>query len=681
MILEHLTMCGFRGVRDKLELSLPDGFMVVSGSNGSGKSTLCDAIEYALTGRFRESQHKEKGESIADYTWWRGNGDIREHVVSLVLRRPDNTKVVVTRTPSGLTLQGTDDIADALCHKATAPADAVARLCRTSIIRDEEITALSVDLAETDRYEFVRLALGMSDFGELEKTAKDVQAILASHFHAVQANYTTIRDRVSETTARLSSARSEAAGSEDVDAASRSIRDICNVSESVSTRQLLELATRAIADRRVLLDNMLRLVEQLQSLEQRQMQVQSDAYRHRLEELVAETAGLRGDLSSKEAGLRSVEQRISELSDREPRLAALARLHQSGEQLGLDDDQRCPLCGSPVSGTDFAEHLRAMKDIIRAASEATLQSSDLRAQLVTERDVLRHKLTPLEQQLIEGQGAKAKVESEYEELVTRAMSLGIREPHSVNVVALLQQIETLRTGGVVLERSVAILEASRAVERVSRLEGELGTARTNAESLQRAMESVNKAVERLRDAGSNIRRIRGEVVDESLAELSPLMAELFLRLRPHVDWQELVYRLRGDVRRFLSFEVGDGLNPTFVLSSGQRRAAGIAFLLAVYLARPWCQLQTLVLDDPVQHVDDFRALNLTEVLAAIRRSGKQIICTTEDDALAELMCRRLRSSQGSEGRFVRMAYDSAKGIHVAATHTVPPLANGVLVSA
>jgi len=28
-----------------------------------------------------------------------------------------------------------------------------------------------------------------------------------------------------------------------------------------------------------------------------------------------------------------------------------------------------------------------------------------------------------------------------------------------------------------------------------------------------------------------------------------------------------------------------------------------------------------LLDDPVQHIDDYRALNLVEVLAAIRRTG------------------------------------------------------------
>ena len=56
------------------------------------------------------------------------------------------------------------------------------------------------------------------------------------------------------------------------------------------------------------------------------------------------------------------------------------------------------------------------------------------------------------------------------------------------------------------------------------------------------------------------------------------------------------------------------------------------------------------MDDPVQHIDDYRSLNLLEVLAAIRRSGRQVIVAVEDPALADLLCRRLRSANEDAGR-------------------------------
>src|SRR4029077_3569780 len=111
----------------------------------------------------------------------------------------------------------------------------------------------------------------------------------------------------------------------------------------------------------------------------------------------------------------------------------------------------------------------------------------------------------------------------------------------------------------------------------------------------------------------------------------------------------------GKIRGSLNFTVGDGHNPQFLFSSGQRRAAGLAFLLAVHLSRPWCNWRSLLMDDPVQHIDDYRALNLVEVLAAIRRTGRQVIVAVEDAALADLLCRRLRSTKGELGRHYELS--------------------------
>lgn len=119
------------------------------------------------------------------------------------------------------------------------------------------------------------------------------------------------------------------------------------------------------------------------------------------------------------------------------------------------------------------------------------------------------------------------------------------------------------------------------------------------------------------------------------------MAELYGRLRPHPVWQDIEYSIRGDLRRFLSLQVGAGLNPQFLFSSGQRRATGLAFLLSINLSLAWSRWRSILLDDPVQHVDDFRTVNLAEVLAQLVSSGRQVVIAVEDAALAELLARRM----------------------------------------
>jgi ABC-type cobalamin/Fe3+-siderophores transport system ATPase subunit len=85
-----------------------------------------------------------------------------------------------------------------------------------------------------------------------------------------------------------------------------------------------------------------------------------------------------------------------------------------------------------------------------------------------------------------------------------------------------------------------------------------------------------------------------------------------------------------------------------------------------------------LLDDPVQHIDDYRALNLVEVLTAIRRTGHQVVVAVEDSALADVLCRRLRGSGGETGRRFSLKTDKTGSIAVESQSEVFPLPADVL---
>jgi chromosome segregation protein len=86
------------------------------------------------------------------------------------------------------------------------------------------------------------------------------------------------------------------------------------------------------------------------------------------------------------------------------------------------------------------------------------------------------------------------------------------------------------------------------------------------------------------------------------------------------------------------------------------------------------------LDDPVQHIDDFRALHLVEVLAAFRMDGRQIICAVEDPALADLMCRRLSSTPDQRGRRYDIDIGGDGSASLVKSTEIPPMQVGVLRS-
>ena len=169
------------------------------------------------------------------------------------------------------------------------------------------------------------------------------------------------------------------------------------------------------------------------------------------------------------------------------------------------------------------------------------------------------------------------------------------------------------------------------------------------------------------------RRAAAETLDLRLERVLPLMAELYARLKPHPIWQDIEYSIRGDVRRFLSLKVGDDLNPQFMFSSGQRRATGLAFLLSINLSLAWSRWRSVLLDDPVQHVDDFRAVHLTEVLSQLVESGRQVICAVEDPALADMMCRRLPIRETGQCCRITLAPTASGTLQVKSATLLKPL--------
>jgi hypothetical protein len=70
-----------------------------------------------------------------------------------------------------------------------------------------------------------------------------------------------------------------------------------------------------------------------------------------------------------------------------------------------------------------------------------------------------------------------------------------------------------------------------------------------------------------------------------------------------------------------------------------------------------------------------------EVLSAIRQTGRQVICTTEDPELAKLLSRRLRSLENQEGVLITLDYEPENGIKILDQKTIFPLPKMAIMAA
>ncbi len=203
------SLCGFRGFRNKVRVNFGRAFTVITGRNGVGKSTLFDAVEFAITGVIdKYAVEKAAKESLSDYLWWRGEGVPESHYVTVSFLSDGGAKFEITRTRESGSDRSPDEIHRALCH-GPAPDNALKQLTRTSIIRDEWIAAMSLDLSETERFDLVRSALGAAEGSELIAKAREVVTAADAAYTRNEAAYEDNRSKLSDRIVEQSEAQSE----------------------------------------------------------------------------------------------------------------------------------------------------------------------------------------------------------------------------------------------------------------------------------------------------------------------------------------------------------------------------------------------------------------------------------------------------------------------------------------
>ena len=655
MRISKISIAGFRGVLERLDLDVGDSFLVLTGRNGSGKSTICDAIEFALTGKIsRLEMRKEKGESVADYLWWRGEGSPSDRLVRLTFIKESGEPLTIERRPENIAQNITELRRADFCDVNTPSSEWVNDLVRTMMLRDETIAALSLDLGETDRFQFVEDAIGVSTSADQEQLVTKAIALITSRRDKSERAHALVRERVLAITSELSRIRERTASDESASAATRVLQSELNLDtldpKSIETR-LSELRW------------------QYREVEVGSHEL-SEELRHRadLERQASDsqTINARADVVNLESLIPEAEQRLEALEveiavtgSRADARTSFAQLAALGEKLGARNG-RCPLCASEVSPEHFDAEIERLKREAGEESSRYAAAVALREQVTSQLADMQGRRHRLRQLLTGIDDALERSDARLVQLRSRIQTSPLLDDLSRESITkwLTETAAGLRRA----EQAAIDLLTVRLLDGAGETERELEQAKREAEGAGLQVEKLRTGEELLKELLRVIKQVTKEIADERLAAAEPLLVDLYRRLRPHSDWREVSYKVRGEIRKFLSFRVGDDINPSFVFSSGQRRAAGLAFLLAVHLARTWCRLNTLILDDPVQHIDDFRALHLVEVLSAIRKTDRQIICCVEDPALADLLVRRLQVAPLGSGSRVELRYDPVRGV-------------------
>jgi len=262
---------------------------------------------------------------------------------------------------------------------------------------------------------------------------------------------------------------------------------------------------------------------------------------------------------------------------------------------------------------------------------------------------LRLELAALDSSVEASTAALQRISEELGALRGHAAALGA--PIDVGpetVIASLNQLaKSLDVQAQQLRSKVAVgddlLAAVIGIRRASRrevLRQELQTLRGAESALAVRAARIHKATVRFDEIASAVRTAvtdsaRGAIVDAE-ARINEVLSELC----PHQHLNVMRLAEDGDLRA--TDEAGSpNVSPEYYGSTGQLGCMGLSVFLGIALGQNWSKLKVLLLDEPVQNMDD---VNFVRFLDLIRRLAEthQIVVSTADKNIGELLERKLR---------------------------------------
>ncbi len=197
------------------------------------------------------------------------------------------------------------------------------------------------------------------------------------------------------------------------------------------------------------------------------------------------------------------------------------------------------------------------------------------------------------------------------------------------------------------------------------------------EALVLAVEGSTAAVAARRETGEfagrileTLRTSAEQLVEAQLSQIEPLVERVYARIDPHPAFRRVRLSSRFEHSRGrISTSVEDTLanvvvkRPGTVLSSSQLNALAVSIFLALNLGVPTLPLDSVLLDDPLQSLDDVNLLGLVDLL---RRTSqrRQLIVSTHDSRFASLLERKLRPAADTRTIIVELSGWRREGPHV-----------------
>ena len=657
MRIASISVANFRGFSTRRTIDLDADIVIVWGANGTGKTSLLDAVQWLVLGdvpRLRATVLRSQ-EDVVTNRYADGPAS-----VEIAFRDAGGT-TLVTRTGHGkngrLTVRRPDGTHHEDGQARTLLAGLIGRgddhdddgkwFLRTHLLQQAEMTELlSGDTKE--RYHFLAQLTGLDELSQLDdQLQRELRQLRAAvrerELEEARERVAVARSEHEESMAILASQEAEQESA--LGSAASVVARLLDIGDLPELGELQAAAARRLAELEFLIQG---VREAVSSADRSVVSGELEPLRAAVAELAAEHGASQARLLEIESRLAELEQSLRALEterDDTERLAQLA-LAALGEE--------CPVCGQPHD-----------LHLTRARLHKMLKGDDRATVIGNQLDSLRS----------ERATAEAVVAAQDSKLVTARESLGRAESatHAVVETSIvrtqlegrLRAIAGTRTGGpnLIVDAEQYAAQLGAAVKDLDGKAADLArraSLRARALAAQRDLEARDGRLATLEADFTTLsrRNARAEAVckwvgreivaatGRVIASSNPLAGELYRRLDVHPTFRRFSLKLdrfreSGHVRPWVHDDAAEkDAGAAQLLSAAQFNSLAVCLFLALNLEQER-SLDSIILDDPVQSMDDINVLSLVDVLRTVRRE-RQVVLTTHDIVLTQLLLRKLR---------------------------------------
>ncbi|QDB78596.1 hypothetical protein FE251_03780 [Georgenia wutianyii] len=663
-VINRLRVEAFRGFRDAREFDLSAAAVVITGPNGTGKTSFFDALQWGLLGRIERLESLRSRRNVEHVVNQYRLG--RKATVEIDLGLPSGS-VTVRRTGdqggSTLELRRTSepplfgDEAEARLRSILLPHTELAleAALTTSGLMQQDVMRRVLEARPADRYQQLSTVLGLGVLEDFEDAVKSVAKHASEREKIARAEYARLvdalrqaRDHYDSARARLAARPQVAAVREEALAALMATPPGIFFSESDLTLE----TTDDVRDAATAFGEAIDYVESARTLVRHASQMREDLGEVPSEEQVA---FLREEFARAEAAKTAAEtsRGIAQGRLHAARMAAADVAQLAALAVPMLSDA-CPVCGQSIEPARVERELRERAeatDTILELQQTFVELADAFSRAASAETAARELMNSAEEQVERWQQARSAevaASSAVEALRQRigvvqfdrdyVESFGATAGPTVDYFrrarrALHNLLETFdrQSDQGAVERAAAEIHSLQAM--LSPAEKHMTAESTRARSLQTLSEQTLQA--------------RVEVTEARLRSLQPLVANIFQRLDPHpafktVEFELDTYYRKGTTSPLVIDEVENiSADPLLVFSTSQANIVALSYFIAMSLSSgERGGLPFLLLDDPVQSMDDVNVLGFADLCRHLR-TQRQLIVSTHERRFAGLLERKL----------------------------------------